>query len=294
MVVLQGVPARIVKRLWRHGHATKSRRARFLDDAVHARLERALRAQADHGLDGVRADRLERSASFYDLANLGPTGAMPLSTGAPTNDHADDITVALGRFDALVERGLRQILGEDRRLRIIGSDLDDAELEHTIAQRSPRVIILDERSALKPTALERLAAARPTTSIVVLAYRPTVAYATRLMALGASCLAKDVSAADILSTVHIAADGRCVFADVDGHLVERSYPSTAVSLTPREIEVMEYLARGQSHREIAHALQLGVETVRTHSAHIRAKLGVRSKRELIGLPIPLDGKATSQ
>ena len=33
---------------------------------------------------------------------------------------------------------------------------------------------------------------------------------------------------------------------------------------------MQYLARGQFHGEIAHALQLGVETVRTHSAHMRA------------------------
>jgi DNA-binding NarL/FixJ family response regulator len=111
----------------------------------------------------------------------------------------------------------------------------------------------------------------------------------RVMAWGASCLAKDVSAADILEAVRIAADGRRVFADIDGHLVERNSPSTA-SLTPREIEVMEYLARGQSHREIAHALQVGIETVRTHSAHIRAKLGVRSKRELIGLSIPLQGE----
>jgi DNA-binding CsgD family transcriptional regulator len=69
---------------------------------------------------------------------------------------------------------------------------------------------------------------------------------------------------------------------------ERACPVTAAaSLTPRELEVLEFLSRGQSHAEIAHALQLGVETIRTHSAHIRGKLGVRSKRELIGLPIPV-------
>ena len=74
-----------------------------------------------------------------------------------------------------------------------------------------------------------------------------------------------------------------MFADVDGHLVERSSLTTVVPLTPREVELMEYLDRGQSHREIAHALHLGVETVRRNSADIRAELGVRSKRELIGL-----------
>jgi DNA-binding CsgD family transcriptional regulator len=57
--------------------------------------------------------------------------------------------------------------------------------------------------------------------------------------------------------------------------------------------VLEYLARGQSHGVIAHALQLDVEPVRTHSAHIRAKLGVRSKRELIGLTIPIQMESQS-
>jgi DNA-binding CsgD family transcriptional regulator len=78
-----------------------------------------------------------------------------------------------------------------------------------------------------------------------------------------------------------------VFVADDGHLVERSHPATVASLTPREAEVLEYLSKGRSHGEIAHALQLGVETVRTHAAHIRGKLGVRNKRELIGLTIPV-------
>jgi len=85
-----------------------------------------------------------------------------------------------------------------------------------------------------------------------------------------------------------------VFAPGDGYLVKRSYPVKVASLTPREVEVLEYLSRGQSHAEIAHALQLGVETIRTHSAHIRGKLGVRSKRELIGLTIPFQGETGTQ
>jgi DNA-binding NarL/FixJ family response regulator len=103
----------------------------------------------------------------------------------------------------------------------------------------------------------------------------------RLFAGGASCVAKEASAENILAAVHIAAEGRRVFAADDGHLVERGHPATVASLTSREAEVLEFLSRGQSHAEIAHALGLGVETVRTHAAHIRGKLGVRSKRELI-------------
>jgi DNA-binding NarL/FixJ family response regulator len=267
--MLQGIPARIAERLWPR-------------EQVAART-------------GVgRSTSCELFNGVEDLTYLAAIDALPRSTDERADDEAGHVTVVLGRFGALVGRGLTQILNEDRDLRIIGTDLDDAALEHTVTRQPPQVAILDEASIVKSSVLERLRTAEPAIGIVVLAHHPTVAYAMRLMARGASCLAKDVSAADILAAVHIVADGRRVFADVDGHLVERGCPTTAVSLTPREAEVMEYLGRGHSHGEIAHALQLGVETVRTHSAHIRAKLGVRSKRELIGLTIPLQGETGTQ
>jgi DNA-binding NarL/FixJ family response regulator len=178
------------------------------------------------------------------------------------------------------------MLREDPSLRIIGADLDRAALEHAVAAQAPRVAILDEATVGERSILERMRAAQPMIGIVVLANLPTVAYGMRLFAGGASCVAKESSADNILAAVHITADGRRVFVADDGHLVERSHPATVASLTPREAEVLEFLSRGQSHAEIAHALQLGVETVRTHAAHIRGKLGVRNKRELITCCVP--------
>jgi DNA-binding NarL/FixJ family response regulator len=231
---------------------------------------------------GGTGTRRSQVLGEQSLAHLATVGASPHSVGSG----AGHIAVVFGHFDALLSRGLQQILSDDRSLQIVGTDLDCTGLEHTALQDAPQVAVLDEADVVEPSFLERLRVARPAIGIVVLAHRPTIAYAMRLMAKGASCLAKDVSAVDILAAVYIAADGRRVFVDVDGHLVERSCPTTAAaSLTPRELEVLEFLSRGQSHAEIAHALQLGVETIRTHSAHIRSKLGVRSKRELIGLSI---------
>jgi DNA-binding NarL/FixJ family response regulator len=211
----------------------------------------------------------------------------------PCDDPAKHITVALGRFDALTSRGLVQILREDRHVLIIGTCLDEAALERALARHVLRVVILDETSA-EPTVLERLRVAQPGVAIIVMVHQPTVAYGMRLLASGASCLSKRLSGAEILGAVHLAADGGRVFTDVNGHRVERSIPATASSLTPRETEVLEYLSMGLSNAEVAHALQLSVETIRTHSAHIRAKLGVRNKRELIGLKLPTHAARDSQ
>ena len=54
-------------------------------------------------------------------------------------------------------------------------------------------------------------------------------------------------------------------------------------LTAREAEVMELLQAGRSNGEIAQALQVSVETVRTHARHVYRKLGVRTRRELRAL-----------
>jgi DNA-binding NarL/FixJ family response regulator len=48
-------------------------------------------------------------------------------------------------------------------------------------------------------------------------------------------------------------------------------------LTPREIEVLKHLARGDSNREIAQALSISVRTVTTHVRNILDKLGLSNR-----------------
>jgi DNA-binding NarL/FixJ family response regulator len=179
--------------------------------------------------------------------------------------------VVLGRFDALVGYGLKQVLEEDEGFRVVGSDLDGAALERIVARRAPGVVILDEASVVGPSILKRVRAIRPTIGIVVFAHRPTRPYRARVFAAGATCLSKDACAADILATIRLVARGK--------------HPAEVAALTVREAEVLECLRAGQSRTEIAESLQIGVETVRTHTTRIRQKLGARNKRELIGLPI---------
>jgi DNA-binding CsgD family transcriptional regulator len=52
-------------------------------------------------------------------------------------------------------------------------------------------------------------------------------------------------------------------------------------LTARETEVANLLASGYTDREIATMLGIGRRTVETHAANVRAKLGLKSRRELV-------------
>lgn len=66
-------------------------------------------------------------------------------------------------------------------------------------------------------------------------------------------------------------------------VVESRVQAKLASLTLREREVFEGLSRAESNPEIAMDLQISVDTVHTHVANIRRKLGIRSKRDLIGM-----------
>ena len=60
------------------------------------------------------------------------------------------------------------------------------------------------------------------------------------------------------------------------------------ALTPREQDVARLAARGHTAAEIGHQLFIGTRTVETHLAHACAKLGCRSKRELVRFTGELD------
>ena len=60
------------------------------------------------------------------------------------------------------------------------------------------------------------------------------------------------------------------------------YPLLA-TLTPREREILTYLARGSGQREIAGHLHMSLKTVNTHLQNLRSKLGVHSTVEAVAL-----------
>jgi two-component system invasion response regulator UvrY len=192
------------------------------------------------------------------------------------------VTVVLGRFDPLVGPGLAGILCADRRLHIVASGLTGAGLHEILARAAPCVVVLDE--AADP--LRRIRGIAPATRILLLAHDPSLEDGMRALACGASCVAWNACAADLLAAVHLVARGDRLFMAADGRRFERRYPDNAPDLTPRETDVLRHLSQGKSHAETARDLRIGVRTVHTYAARVCRKLGVSSKQELIGMPIP--------
>jgi DNA-binding NarL/FixJ family response regulator len=191
------------------------------------------------------------------------------------------ITVALGRFDDLLARGLRGLIEDDPSLELLAVDVAPERMAGAMRER-PRVLILDTGSLHSPAEVRELAAKHPATRLMLLAERPSSVECAQLLAFGAcACLAKATQARDVLNAIHLASRGLQLTPR------ESSYARPAGSdlLTPREADVLAQLHQRRSNAQIAAELHLSVETVRTHARHIYRKLGVGSRRELLA-PAP--------
>jgi DNA-binding NarL/FixJ family response regulator len=203
------------------------------------------------------------------------------------------ITVAIARFEDLVALGLRAVLADDPSVAIVAHDIECDRIPIVLRAHCPQVLVLDVNALDSPAQVRELSTQHPRTRLVLLGQAMSSTESAQLLAFGASaCLAKDTQARDVRNAIHLASRGlqimpRAVQDDSGDHSVSPSL------LTQREGDVLLLLRQGRSNPQIALALQIGVETVRTHARHIYRKLGVPSRRALIALPPPSAGSPGS-
>ena len=98
---------------------------------------------------------------------------------------------------------------------------------------------------------------------------------------------KGVTAAELLDAIHRVAAGEAVFSPRLAGFVLDAISGSAVpaadeldQLSPREREVMRFIARGYTYREVAKELVLSVKTVETHVSAVLRKLQLSNRHEL--------------
>ena len=98
---------------------------------------------------------------------------------------------------------------------------------------------------------------------------------------------KGVTAAELLDAIHRVAAGEAVFSPRLAGFVLDAFSGSAVpaadeldQLSPREREVMRFIARGYTYREVAKELVLSVKTVETHVSAVLRKLQLSNRHEL--------------
>jgi DNA-binding NarL/FixJ family response regulator len=193
------------------------------------------------------------------------------------------ITIVLAHFDDLFAGGLRELVDRDSSLAIVAADVEYGRIGVVLRAHRPAVAILDFGALGKLAEVRELSARHPATRLVLLGGDPAPVECAQLLAFGASaCLGRDTQSRDVINAIHLASRGLQVIPRAPAAAAGAGGGPVAAGglLSRREAEVLPLLQRGDSNAQIALALQVGVETVRTHARNIYRKLGVSSRREL--------------
>lgn len=195
------------------------------------------------------------------------------------------MTIVSARFEDLVAIGLNKLISEDTNLQLLADAVELDDLEGVLDAHVPSVVLLNFGSLPNAAWVYQLHQSHPDTRIVVLANRPTAAESSQLLSFGATaCISKETQGRDIINAIHLASRGMRVLPRSTGAVAEPAerfdYLPEPDILTQREAEVLQLLQEGMTNAEIAHALSIGLETVRTHARNIYRKLGIGTRRDL--------------
>jgi DNA-binding NarL/FixJ family response regulator len=174
-------------------------------------------------------------------------------------------------------------LSFERGFTVLGTVADvDTAVQRVLSER-PDVVIIDWQlpGVDGVEGVRRILVADPRVRLVMITGHAE-ANLRRLAALaGASAfLAKESSISEIVQAVRDAVTGTA-HIDVTENATEST--TAALSLTPREIEVLYLLAKGRDTPTIAAALYLSVHTVRGYVKEVLRKLGAHSQLEAVAM-----------
>lgn len=209
---------------------------------------------------------------------------------------ARTIRIVVADDHAVVREGLCVLVNAQPGLEVIGEAADGQQAWQLACDLKPDVLVLDISMPVMGGAetAARLAKDCPSVRVLALTMHEERGYVSRLQRAGASgYLLKRSASSELVRAIRAVASGDAyVDPSLAGALLMETnrtsrpplpgQPGAAMpELTPREMETIRLVARGNSNKEIAAELEIGVKTVETHRANAMSKLGLTSRAALV-------------
>jgi DNA-binding NarL/FixJ family response regulator len=184
---------------------------------------------------------------------------------------------------ALVRRGFRRMLEDEPTIQVVGEASDGLEAVESAERLEPDVIVMDcalpQINGIETS--RRILAKKPEIKILMLSMHSEDTLIRQALDAGAKgYVLKNAMDLDLVSAIKKVAEGKLVLDPQitrSGNL--RGERDTG--LTPRELEILQYIVGGKSNKEIAGELRLSVNTVSVHRANIMDALGIHKTAELV-------------
>jgi two-component system response regulator NreC len=217
---------------------------------------------------------------------------MTTDTQESVAGNPSPIRVLLADDHTLMREGVRRILNADGGIEVVAEVGDgQAAVSETLALQ-PDVAVLD---ITMPgggglDAARQIRKQAPEVRILILSMHLEPEYLLESVRAGAhGYLVKDAAASELVAAIRAVCAGDSYYSaavsaqmtDFLRRKVEGEEVTNALQrLSPREREVLRYIAEGSSNRETAAALGISVRTVETHRDSLMKKLGIHSVARL--------------
>lgn len=194
---------------------------------------------------------------------------------------------------AVVRSGLIMLINSQPDMMVVGEAADGNEGIAKALELEPNVVLMDlsmphGRDGFSSTSeLKKLA---PDINILILTMHDDDEYLFRALKSGASgYILKSSPSDDLLNSIRTISKGEAYLYPtatkrlIEGYLdfAEKGGEDSINLLSPREREILSYVAMGYSNKDIADRLIISVKTVENHKAKIMEKLKFTSRPELV-------------
>lgn len=192
----------------------------------------------------------------------------------------------------IVRAGLRMLFMAEKDMEIVGEVDSAEEALQAVRELEPDVVLMDVAmpgmSGIEAT--RRIKEANPDAVVLALTMHEDEQYFFEMLNAGASgYIPKRAAPDDLVSAIRVVSQGNVFLYPTLAKLLVKDFLQRSESgpdrkvdeLTPREREVLTYIAEGYTNREIAEALVISPKTVDRHRENIMRKLNLHSRVELV-------------
>ena len=202
----------------------------------------------------------------------------------------EPIRIIIADDHPIVREGLATVLNQEEDLEVVGQAGNGLEAVAQASELHPDIILMDLQMPEMDgvAAIEKIKEESPAIGIIILTTYDTDDYIFRGIEAGArGYLLKDSPPAEVLKAIRAVHQGESLIQPrVAGRLLDRfselsRAPAQVEILSPREVQVLQLIAKSAVNKEIATELLIGESTVKTHIIHIFNKLGVKGRTEAV-------------